>query len=73
MGGNTLACSIDWSDTPTVVGVLLRGLLTTKEPGREIGITTVGANRRFGHFIADDSLSADKLEFEELFSPIEGG
>ncbi len=47
------------------VRVLLRGFLTTKGPGREIGTTTGRATRRVGHLVADDSLSADKLEFEE--------
>ncbi len=55
------------------VGVLLRGLLTTNGPGREIGTTTGGATRRVGHLVADDSLSADKLEFEEpSLSPMGG-
>ena len=55
------------------VGVLLRGLLTTKGPGREIGTTTGGATRRVGHLVADDSLSADKLEFEEPSLPPKKG
>ena len=55
------------------VGVLLRGLLTTNGPGREIGTTTGGATRRVGHLVADDSLSADKLEFEEPSLSPKGG
>ena len=55
------------------VGVLLRGLLTTNGPGREIGTTTGGATRRVGHLVADDSLSADKLEFEEPYLSPKGG
>jgi hypothetical protein len=55
------------------VGVLLRGFLTTNGPGSEIGSTTGGATRRVGHLVADDSLSADKLEFEEPSLPPKGG
>ncbi len=54
------------------VGVLLRGFLTTNGPGREIGTTTGGATYRVGHFVADDSLSADKLDPEEPSLPTEG-
>ncbi len=53
--------------------VLLRGFLTTNGPGREIGSTTGGATSLVGHFGADDSLSADKLEPEEQSLPTEGG
>jgi hypothetical protein len=55
------------------VGVLLRGFLTTNGPGREIGTTTGGATNRVGHFVADDSLGADKLDPEEPSLPTEGG
>ncbi len=55
------------------LGVLLRGLLTTNVPGREIGTTTGGATSRVGHFVADVSLSVDKLEPEEPSLPTEGG
>ncbi len=43
------------------LGVLFRCILTTNGPGREIGTTTGGATSRVGHFVADDTLSADKL------------
>jgi hypothetical protein len=55
------------------VGVLLRGFLSTNGPGREIGTTTGGVTSRVGHFVADDSLSADKLDPEETSLPMEGG
>jgi hypothetical protein len=55
------------------LGVLLRGLLNTNGPGREIGTTTGGATSRFGPFIADGSLSVDKLEPEEPSLPTKGG
>ena len=55
------------------LGVLLRGFLTTNGPGREIGTTTGGATNRVGHFVADDSLGADKLDPEEPSLPTEGG
>ncbi len=55
------------------LGVLLRGFLTTNGPGREIGTATGGATSRVGHFVAEDSLSADKLEAEEPSLPKEGG
>ena len=55
------------------LGVLLRGLLTTNGPGREIGTTTGGATSRVGYFVADVSLSVDKLEPEEPSLPTEGG
>ncbi len=46
------------------VGVLIRGFLTTNGPGRELGTKTGGATSRVGNFVADDSLSADKLDPE---------
>ncbi len=55
------------------VGVLIRGFLTTNGPGRETGTTTGGATNRVGYFVADDSLSADKLDPEEQSLPQEGG
>ncbi len=55
------------------VGVLLRGFLTTNGPGREIGTTTCGATNRVGYLVADDSLSADKLDPEVTSLPTEGG
>ncbi len=55
------------------VGVLLRGFLTTNGPGRETGTTTGRATNRVGHFVADDSLNADKLDPEEPSLPTEGG
>ncbi len=55
------------------VGVLLRGFLTTNGPGREIGTTTGVATNQVGHFVADDSLSADKLDPEKPSFPTEGG
>ncbi len=72
-GGNTSTCSIDWGNTPTALGVLIRCFLTTNGPGREIGTITGGATSRVGHFVADDSLSADKLKPEEPSLPKEGG
>ncbi len=51
------------------VGVLLRDFLTTNGPGQEIGTTTGDATSRVGHFVADDSLSADKLEPEDSSLP----
>ncbi len=71
-GGNTSACSIYWGDTPTAGGGTTPGFLITNGPGREIGTTTGGATSRIGHFVADDSLSADKLDTEEPSSPTEG-
>ncbi len=55
-----------------LVGVLLRGFLTTNGPGRIIGTTTWGATNRVGHFVADDSLSADRLDPEEPSLPTGG-
>ncbi len=55
------------------VGVLLRGFFTTNGPGWEIGTTTGDATSRVGHFVADNSLSADKLDPEEPSLPTEGG
>ncbi len=55
------------------VGVLLWGFLTTNGPGREIRTTTGGATNQVGHLVADDSLSADKLDPEEPSLPTEGG
>ncbi len=54
------------------VGMILRGFLTNNGPGREMGNTTGGATSRVGHFVADDSLSVDKLEPEEPSLPTEG-
>ncbi len=54
------------------MGMLLRNFLTTNGPEQEIGTITVGSTSPVGHFVADDSLSADKLDPEEPSLPTEG-